>query len=212
MPFVRFSRDKRGYEHVYLVEASRGRGAQAHVLYWFRTPPGLKVGREPFDEAVRRALESQNPHTVFDWKQIASTPKPPPDAEHWRERRKAERAMKKARVADSDGDEQVQVDAAPVAEAVEESPDRTVDAGATGEGPAGGEPAAGEVVAAPDSGDPPGQPVPGQGQRRRRRRGGRHRRRGPGAPGTPPGMPLEPSALSGGTGQDSLPIVSGHDE
>ena len=58
MAFLRFTRDKRGYEHFYLVEASTNRRGKtrARVLYWFRTPPGIKVGREPFDEDVRRAL------------------------------------------------------------------------------------------------------------------------------------------------------------
>ena len=72
MPFVRFSRDKRGYEHVYLVHANNNRGASSapRILYWYRTPPGVKVGREPFDETVRRALEAEYPNLVFDWKRI----------------------------------------------------------------------------------------------------------------------------------------------
>lgn len=100
MPFVRFSRDRRGYEHTYLVHESGGRGrpTRARVLYWFRTPPGIKVGREPFDDEVRRRIESKNPGLAFDWKAIASTPMPPvPEVEHWRERRRVERAAKVAR-------------------------------------------------------------------------------------------------------------------
>ncbi|HEX7137305.1 MAG TPA: hypothetical protein VF219_05645 [Vicinamibacterales bacterium] len=94
MAFLRFSRDKRGYENFYLVETSTNRRGKtrARVLYWFRTPPGVKVGREPFDAEIRRALEVQNPNVVFDWRKISETPIPSADAEKWRERRRFERA------------------------------------------------------------------------------------------------------------------------
>src|SRR5262245_24136095 len=98
MAFLRFTRDKRGYEYFYLVQPSQQRGrSTARVLYWYRTPPNVKVGREPFDEEVRRALERQNPDVVFDWRRILETPIPSADAEKWRERRRAERAAKAAR-------------------------------------------------------------------------------------------------------------------
>ena len=70
MAFFRFTRDKRGYEHFSLVEPTTNRRGKVRqrVLYWFRSPPGVKVGREPFDEGVRRALEAQNPDVTFDWR------------------------------------------------------------------------------------------------------------------------------------------------
>jgi hypothetical protein len=97
--FLRFNRDKRGYEHFYLVEAKTNRRGKtrARVLYWFRTPPNVKVGREPFDAEVREALESQYPGVSFDWRKIVETPIPSADAERWRERRRLERAEKAAR-------------------------------------------------------------------------------------------------------------------
>ena len=107
MAFLRFSRDKRGYEHFQLVESTSRRGrTRTKVLYWFRTPPGVKVGREPFDEQTRRAIEAKNPGVLFDWKRILSTPIPSADAEKWRERRREERAAKRARKAreQADGD------------------------------------------------------------------------------------------------------------
>jgi hypothetical protein len=74
------------------------------LLYWFRTPPNVKVGRQPFDEAVRRALEAQNPDIQFDWQTILDTPIPPPvEVERWRERRRFERAARQAE-ADEAGD------------------------------------------------------------------------------------------------------------
>jgi hypothetical protein len=103
VPFVRFSRDSRGYEHTYLVHESgaRGRPSRVRVLYWFRTPPGIKVGRQPFDEEARQQIESHNPGVAFDWNAIVSTSMPPvPEVEHWRERRRAERAAKVARHAE----------------------------------------------------------------------------------------------------------------
>lgn len=98
MAFLRFTRDKRGYEYFYLVHSSQRRGRPtSRVLYWFRTPPNVKVGREPFDEHIRRELEKQNPDVDFDWRKILETPIPSADAEKWRERRRAERAAKALR-------------------------------------------------------------------------------------------------------------------
>lgn len=100
MPSVRFSRDKRGYEYVYLVHTPtrRGKPGRTRVLYWYRTPPGVRIGRKPFDEEVQRTLEQQNPGVSFDWEAIIATPMPPPDmTEFWRERRRAEKAARQER-------------------------------------------------------------------------------------------------------------------
>jgi hypothetical protein len=99
MAFLRFNRDTRGYEHFYLVHPTTNRRGKVRprLLYWFRTPPNVKVGRQPFDEAVRRALEAQNPDIQFDWQTILDTPIPPPvEEERWRERRRFERAARQA--------------------------------------------------------------------------------------------------------------------
>src|SRR6185295_2082141 len=93
MAFFRFSRDKRGYEHFYLVEPTTNRRGKVRqrVLYWFRSPPDVRVGREPFDEGVRRALEAQYPDVTFDWRSILAAPIPSADADKWRERGRAVR-------------------------------------------------------------------------------------------------------------------------
>ena len=98
MAFLRFSRDKRGVENFYLVQPTTNRRGKVRqrVLYWFRSPPDVKVGREPFDQNVRRALETQYPDVEFDWRAIVETPIPSADADKWRERRRAERAAKHA--------------------------------------------------------------------------------------------------------------------
>ena len=106
MPFLKFSRDKRGYENFYLIEPPSGgrRGGKSHprLLFWFRSPPQVKVGRAPFSDEVRQMVEAQNPGMTFDWARIMSTPIPPPDTDHWRERRRMEKAAKRAAREDDD--------------------------------------------------------------------------------------------------------------
>ena len=102
MAFFRFSRDKRGYEHFYLVEPVTNRKGKSRprVLYWYRTPPNVRVGRVPFDDEVRRALEARYPNVAFDWTKIVEAPIPSADVEKWRERRRAERSERAARRSD----------------------------------------------------------------------------------------------------------------
>lgn len=102
MAFLRFSRDKRGVENFYLMHQTTNRRGKVRprVLYWYRSPPDVKVGREPFDAELRRALEKQNPDITFDWRAIVETPIPSADADKWRERRRAERAAKHAAAAE----------------------------------------------------------------------------------------------------------------
>lgn len=81
MPFLRFSKDRRGYESTYLLHSSRRRNDKDRptLLYWFRTPPHVKVGRAAFDETAIRALEDQHPGVEFDWPRILAT-RPPAEA------------------------------------------------------------------------------------------------------------------------------------
>jgi hypothetical protein len=69
---LRFDRDRRGYETTALLHAGRGRGKR--LLYWFRTPPGVRVGRAPIDETAIRLLEQHNPDVQFDWTRILKAP------------------------------------------------------------------------------------------------------------------------------------------
>jgi hypothetical protein len=71
---LRVTRDKRGYEHIYLVADGRRRGrADSRLVYWCRMPGGLRVGREPFDAETRAALEHGNPDLVFDWPSLTKS-------------------------------------------------------------------------------------------------------------------------------------------
>lgn len=71
MPFLRVIRDKRGYETTYLIHACREGGRQrSRVLYVFRTPGGVRVGREPLEPEVRRDIEALHPEIALDWKAV----------------------------------------------------------------------------------------------------------------------------------------------
>lgn len=77
MPTLRFTRDKRGYETTSLVHAGRRNGrARQRILYWFRTPPGVKVGRPALDEDAIRWIEEHNPDIEFDWPKILEAQPP----------------------------------------------------------------------------------------------------------------------------------------
>lgn len=69
MPFIRYSRDKRGYETTVVLHAYRSsQGSQrSRVLYVFRSPSSAKVGRRALEEEVMEALEHTHPDLTFDW-------------------------------------------------------------------------------------------------------------------------------------------------
>ena len=65
---LRVTRDRRGYEHIYLVHETRRKGrSEGRLLYWSRSPGPLRVGREVLDAETRTDLERANPDVVFDW-------------------------------------------------------------------------------------------------------------------------------------------------
>jgi len=88
LPFLRFTRDKRGYETTSLVHAVRGGGRSSQrILYWFRTPPGVKVGRPALDEEAIRRIEEQNPDIEFNWPKILEARPPDAPVDEVRQRR-----------------------------------------------------------------------------------------------------------------------------
>ena len=92
MPFLRFSRDKRGYESTYLCHTfRRGGKPELRVLYWFRTPPDVKVGRLALDPVAIRAIEESNPALKFDWATILKVKPPPPPPDYGRDGRERRR-------------------------------------------------------------------------------------------------------------------------
>lgn len=79
MPYLRFTRDTRGYENTYLVHTATRHGKPlSRLLYWFRTPPNVRIGRAALDEGAIRLIEEMHPDVEFDWPQILKTPIPMP--------------------------------------------------------------------------------------------------------------------------------------
>jgi hypothetical protein len=71
MPFLRVSRDRRGFEELAILHQDHRRGrARPSLLYWFRTPAGIRVGRRLLDEETRRRIESAHPEIIFDWSKL----------------------------------------------------------------------------------------------------------------------------------------------
>lgn len=69
MPFLRLTRDRRGTENTFLLHADRP-GDRPKLLYWYRTAPGIVLGRSPLDEDAIRTIEDQHPEIDFDWPAI----------------------------------------------------------------------------------------------------------------------------------------------
>jgi hypothetical protein len=73
VPFLRVVRDKRGYETSYLMHWYReGTRQRSRVLYVFRTPSGVRVGRDGFTPDVMRQIEAEHPDVPFDWRAITA--------------------------------------------------------------------------------------------------------------------------------------------
>jgi len=71
VPFLRVIRDKRGYETTYLMHWIReGLRQRSRILYVFRSPGGMRVGREALEPDVLRQIEAQHPDIEFDWQAV----------------------------------------------------------------------------------------------------------------------------------------------
>jgi hypothetical protein len=83
---LRVTRDGRGFEHTFLVHAvQHGGKTQTRILYWFRSPVEVRVGRTALDEEALRAIETSHPGRAFSWERIresrpaAAEPQPAPE-------------------------------------------------------------------------------------------------------------------------------------
>jgi hypothetical protein len=91
---LRVSRDKRGYDHIYLLLETRRKGRTVtRLLYGGRWPSPMKIGQQPLDEAMRKTLEQAYPEVTFDWaalqrtlQQALATPRAPMTPETRRRR------------------------------------------------------------------------------------------------------------------------------
>jgi hypothetical protein len=72
VPFVRIVRDKRGAETTYIMHTYRspqGTG-DTRLLYMFRSPAHVTVGRRALDDEARAGLEHTHPDLSFDWQSL----------------------------------------------------------------------------------------------------------------------------------------------
>lgn len=93
MPFLKVTRDARGYEHTYLLQDAVP-GESPSLLYWFRSAPGVRVGRPAIDEEAIRRLEERHPELEFDWPEMleqVSVTMPVPEMRVERPRRRPSR-------------------------------------------------------------------------------------------------------------------------
>jgi hypothetical protein len=92
MPFLRVIRDKRGYETTYLMHWFReGNRQQSRILYVFRGPGGVRVGRPAMEPEVLRLLEARHPDIDFDWPAVLDNRQvvePPPEQRRQRKPRR----------------------------------------------------------------------------------------------------------------------------
>ena len=92
MPFLRVIRDKRGYETTYLMHWYReGNRQRSRILYVFRSPGGVRVGRRALEPEILRQIEGQYPDIAFDWKAVVDNQQvvePAPDARRPRKKRR----------------------------------------------------------------------------------------------------------------------------
>jgi hypothetical protein len=71
VPFLRVIRDKRGYETTYLMHLYReGHRQRSRILYVFRSPGGVRVGRAALEPETVREIEARYPDIAFDWKDV----------------------------------------------------------------------------------------------------------------------------------------------
>ena len=88
MPFLRYDRDRRGNLSTYLVHTFR-KGGKPHplVLYWFRSPPNVRVGRLAIDDDTIRRIEELYPDLAFDWPSLLSQRPPSLEMKKWTSKR-----------------------------------------------------------------------------------------------------------------------------
>jgi hypothetical protein len=104
VPFLRVIRDKRGYETTYLMHWFRdGNRQRSRILYAFRTPGGVRVGRDPLEPEILREIESRHPEIAFEWKVIRDNQQIiEPAVEQRRRRPKSEEGVSAPPAAPSD--------------------------------------------------------------------------------------------------------------
>jgi hypothetical protein len=109
VPFLRLTRDRRGFENTFLMHADRP-GDRPRLLYWYRTAPGVMLGRAALDEDAIRTIEEQHPDIDFDWPAIIAlsevmtpedeAPAPRPQQQQQQQQRKERKGRNRDRSRD----------------------------------------------------------------------------------------------------------------
>jgi hypothetical protein len=109
VPFLRLTRDRRGFENTFLMHADRP-GDRPRLLYWYRTAPGVMLGRAALDEDAIRTIEEQHPDIDFDWPAIIAlsevmtpedeAPAPRPQQQQQQQQRKEKKGRNRDRSRD----------------------------------------------------------------------------------------------------------------
>ncbi|MBA2302516.1 MAG: hypothetical protein H0W08_07760 [Acidobacteria bacterium] len=102
------------------MEPGRKSRGRSRILYWFRTPPGIRVGRGPLDPEAIRLIESSNPDLDFDWTRILKGQPDEEPAERRAPPRKRRAAAPAARRAENTPTPPVVRDVLPVLPAIDE--------------------------------------------------------------------------------------------
>jgi hypothetical protein len=66
--------------HTHATGGRRRGKSRSRILYWFRTPPGVRIGRSALDEDAIRLIEEHNPDVEFDWTRILKMQDAPVEA------------------------------------------------------------------------------------------------------------------------------------
>jgi len=106
-------------------------GDRPRLLYWYRTAPGIGLGRSPLDEDAIRTIEEQHPDIDFDWPAILAlaedmTPEdeaPPPRPSASAHKNKKDRGLRR--------DDRASVSRGAVAEVVTDEPAKPLEPVAT---------------------------------------------------------------------------------
>lgn len=125
MPFLRLTRDRRGFENTFLLHADHP-GAKPRLLYWYRTAPGIGLGRPALDEDAIRTIEENHPDIEFDWPAILAlsevmTPEEEPEVRQAPpQQRRDKSASNRKNRREPRRDDRADIDRGPVEHAVEE--------------------------------------------------------------------------------------------
>jgi hypothetical protein len=159
VPFLRLTRDRRGFENTFLMHADRP-GDRPRLLYWYRTAPDIGLGRPPLDEDAIRTIEEQHPDIDFDWPAILAlsevmtpedeAPAKPQQREQRRDRKSASARSERPRDRGPDQTRETRSDSAREPQGELRRDDR-VDEQSDAVGPPPPEP--------PSQGEPPSAPI-----------------------------------------------------